>query len=814
MIRNYLKIAWRNLWHNRLYTSLNIIGLAIGISAAWVIYRLASYEFAFDQYHPHKERIFRLVTRYQNGGLMPANPGVPLPMITEVKTRIPGIDLSVPIRQQWVDHLLASRPSGKPAQFRAIEQVVATTPNYFVLLPYQWLAGNPQQALREPNSVVLTQSRAQRYFPGSTIQQVLGRTLTYFDSLTLQITGIVADPVQPSSFEGREFISLTTLGDVRRDPSFNWDNINSADQLFVKLAPNINPQRAEQQINALAATHSPSVRMKNGVRERWHLLQPLATLHFDTEYADASRHANRNVLYGLLGLAAFILLLAVINYINLATAQAPARAREIGIRKTLGSRRRTLLLQFVGETGLVTILALLLSFGLSAYFFAQFGDLLPSGTQAYINWSLTAAFLVGLILVVSLLAGSYPAWLATGFQPIAILRGKANQLLGSSRGITVRKGLIVFQFVMAQLFISCAWLLGQQLQYALKKDMGFYREAVVLLQLPTSSSEKSTEKRTRWTFRQEIANLPGVDVASLGNPPANQSMSMNEATLKKAKGDVKIHLQYKYVDTNYIHLYQISLIAGRNITPTDTIRDYVINETAARTLGFTQPHQAVGQFLQVGQGHYPIVGIVRDFQVSSVREKIRPVALVAYQGYANQLNLRLASNNPADWKATLTKVGQVWHAFYPNEPFVYAYYDQTVAAFYESERTTGRIINLATGVAILLSCLGLFGLATLTAYQRTKEIGVRKVLGASVLNILGLLSGEFIQLTLLAILIASPLAWYVTGKWLEGFAYKIEINWWVFALAGLLGVVITLLTVSFQSIKAALVNPVKSLRSE
>ena len=814
MFRNYLKIAVRTLWRNRLFTTINVLGLAIGLSACWIIYRLVSYEFAFDQHHANQNRIYRVVTRFNRAGQQSGFAGVPLPMVAAVQRQVVGIEHVVPLREQWTNYVDVLQPGGKPTRFRDVDRVVATSNDYFSLIQYQWLAGDANQALARPGQVVLTQSRAERYFPGLTPRQVLGKALTYFDTLTVGVAGVVADPNQPSSFGGREFLSLSTLPD-NTAMSGEWDNVNSADQLFVWLTPQTDAKQVEKRINDIAARHSASVRPKNGVRERLHPLQQLNDIHFGTDIADGSRRANKGVLYGLMGLAGFILLLAGINYVNLSTALAPARAREIGIRKTLGSRRRTLIGQFLGETLAVTTLALGVAFVLARFFFAYFGDLLPIETETYIDWPLTTGFLLVLVVGVSLLAGLYPAWLTTRFQPVAVLRGQSDLTIGkSSRGLTLRKGLIVFQFMMAQVFIVSAWLIGQQLRYSLEKDMGFNRDAVVLARFPMVGTDKAANVQRRSAVRQEIDRIPGVAAVSLGNPPANQSMSSSELTLKQGKRTVSLSIQFKYVDTNYVSLYKLPLLAGRNLQLSDTLRDFVLNETAVRALGFSRPQDAVGQFLYAGNTALPIVGVVRDFQIASVRETIKPAALVSYQVYANQVSIRLASNRPADWQTTLAGIGRIWTKFYPDEPFDYEFYDQTVAAFYEGERTMARIINLATGVAILISCFGLFGLATLTSFQRTKEIGVRKVLGASVFSIVGLLSQDFLKLVLIAIMIASPIAWYAMNRWLQDFTYKIKIEWWVFVLAGLLAVGIALLTVGYQSIKAALMNPVKSLRSE
>ncbi len=814
MIRNYLTVARRQLWRNRVFTLLNVVGLSIGLCTSWIIYRIVSYELAFDQHIPDKERIYRVVIHFKPGSFMPTSPGLPVPLLAAIPEQVPGIEHAVPIRTQWSESVYVPQVSGKPERFRAIDLLVATNPDYFERIPYHWLAGHQRRALEGPNQVVLTQDRAARYFPHLTAEQVLGRRLIYFDTLSVQVVGVVANPTRPSSLGAQEFLSLATVS--ARDPNRDqWDNINSADQLFVWLSPQTNPARLAEQINRLAAVHSSGVRLKNGQRERWHLLQPLADVHFDTEYADSSHHVDKEVLYKLMGLAAFILLLAIINYINLTTALTPGRAREIGIRRTLGSRSGAIIGQFLGETVLVTLLALGVSFVLAPLFFTQFGDWVPAGAEQYLDWSSASLFVIGLLVSVSLLAGLYPGWLATRSQTVGTLKGAPLETVHPLlRGLTLRKGLIVFQFGLAQVFIVCAWLLGQQLRYALHKDMGFERQAVVVALLPINNQTPPEQLGKRMALRQAINQLPGVALVSLGSLPANQSVSRSELSLPGDSGEVTLGVQFKFVDSNYIHLYKLPILAGRNLQPTDTMRDFVLNETAVRRLGFKRPQDAIGKQLSTGTVSYPIVGVVRDFQTNSVRHAIEPLALISYQHHASYISIRLAAGQPDNWVATLANIGNLWRRFYPDEPFNSLFYDESVQAFYEQERALSRIINLATGIAVLISCLGLFGLAMLTSQQRTREIGVRKVLGASVSSILLLLSSEFIKLVLLATLLGSPIAWYLMEQWLADFAYKIDVDWWVFILTGLLALLVALLTVSYQSLRAALANPVNSLRNE
>ena len=814
MLQNYLKIALRQLWRNRLFTGLNMVGLSIGLSACWVIYRIVSFEFSFDTQNPNRDRIVRVVSRFVFDGKEQGNPGTPVPMANAVRREVAGIERVVPVRGQWIEKVQIPQKTGKPIGFDEVEDVVATDTNYFHMVPYQWLAGDPHRALSQPKQVVLTQSRAARYFSGLSPRQVFGKTVVYNDTLHVQVAGVVADLPYNSDFAGNEFLSLSTL-EKSTNPD-EWGSTNSDTQLYLLLNPKANPTRIETQINALSKKNSAEIVKKWGNFHRWHLLQPLADLHFGVDYKDRKKPVNKNVLLGLIGLAVFILTLAIINYVNLASAQVPQRAREIGIRKTLGSRRWTLIAQFLGETAAITLLAFGLAYCLARLFLASFNDLIPEGIGAHDNWLTIGLFLVLLLVGVTLLAGVYPGWLIARLQPVAVLRGQTGYTTaeGANR-LTLRKGLIIFQFFIAQFFIVGALIVNQQLQYSLRADMGFARDAVLTVSVPWKILRTDSTTK-RFTLKQELQKLPGVAGVSLGNQPASDSYSSNVHDFVGKKGKVSVNIFRKYADTDYLRLYKIPLLAGRNVFPSDTVREYVINETAAKALGFERPKEAVGAFLTENGGKktVPIVGVIRDFHSRSFREQIQPIALMTDRESLSTFNIKLASSQPDNWQKTIADLSTVWKQFYPDAPFDYQFYDQTMETFYKQDRQLAKVINLATIIAVLISCLGLFGLATLTAHQRTKEIGIRKVLGASVAGVVALLSKDFVKLVLVAIVLASPLAWWAIDKYLQSFVYRIGVSGWVFMGAGMLAIIIALLTVSFQAIKTALVNPVKSLRSE
>jgi putative ABC transport system permease protein len=802
MLRNYLITTLRHLWRNRVFTLLNAVGLAIGISAAWIMYQYVSYEFGYDAPQPDRERIYRVVSRFTVDGEESGNAGMPKPLVREAAS-IAGVELAASVSDVWVSNVQAG--PGDDQVFDDIGQSAIVNEDYFRLVPYRWLVGAPPQ----PGQIALTQSRAEKYFPNLNPEQVLGQTLSYDDTLLLQVSGVVADLPYPSSFIGQEFRAAT-------DSDFDeqrWGSVNSGDQLYLRLARGADAEAVLAQINRVSDEKGGEA-MKKWNMSRRHVLQPLAEVHFGMDYLSRSRTTNKNVLYALMGVAAFLLLLACINYINLATAQIPQRAREIGIRKTLGSNRSAILLHFLGETALVVLMAIGLAGLLTTTFFQHYKEILPEDVLKYVRYGPTVLFLAALTVAVSLLSGAYPAWLVGRAQPVRVLRGHTDA--GGSGRATLRKGLIVFQFVVAQVFIIGAVIVGQQLHFVLHKDLGFNRDAVVLIQTPWKLRIQPAYKDKHFTLLDELRRLPGVQQAALGDPLFSSNFNSNVYTHRSASGgETKRNMYHKYGDEELIPLYELPLLAGRNFHNSDTAREYVINEAAVKAFGFESPQAALGQFLSENDNNpKPIVGVVGDFHTASFFQEIDPLLLTSERERFYTLNIRLASRNPADWNKTIADIETKWKSIYPSAPFEYEFYDDQLQYAYEEELQTARIINLATGVALLISCLGLFGLATFMANRRTKEIGIRKVLGAGVAGITGLLAKDFLKLVLLAIVIAAPIAWYCMQKWLANFAYRIELQWWMFALAGIAAISIACLTVSFQSIRAALANPVESLRSE
>lgn len=811
MILNHIKITLRYLWRNRLFTALNILGLSIGICACWTIFRIVDYEFSFDKQHPGGERIYQIIYKDINeSGQEGGFGGAPLAMYPALDKSIEGLEVVVPVYSRHVIKVNVPQQNGDPDFIvNDPQHFVATTSDYFKMVPHEWLAGAPQTALNAPDKIVLTESRAHEYFPNASIEAVYGRSLTYYtmnDTLTRTVSGIIKDLDYPSSFISKEFIAVSN-DDLA---STNWLSLNSQNILFAKFKSNESVRPLLDFINAKNDEFTKEDQEEYKYTS-WFELLPLNDKHFEPQYSSGARTADKKILYGVIGITVFLLVLAGINYINLTTAQLPQRAKEIGIRKTLGSNPRTLIAHFFLETFIIVLFAFLLSVPLSLIFTELFAEFIPEGLGGFSNFPNLIVFILALMLVITLFSAFYPAWLITRVQTAEVLKGQTDKKLNGTR-LTLRKSLIVFQFVIAQVFIIAAIIIGQQLRYSLNKDMGFNHDAVITTSIPFTT-DKDIDP---FLLKQKLEKYPEISGVSLGHLPLSNNYWGNILFHQMDTVKTQQLVQQKFADEDYLDVYKMKLIAGRNARPSDTLNEYVVNEALTKAYGFKSPEDAIGEFLFNSEKKYPIVGVVADFHQFDLKSEIKPTVIITSSNKREleAFNIKLAASQPNQWREAIQLVEKEWENIYPSSPFEFKFYDETIEGLYESENNMAKLITLATTVCIIISCLGLFGLATLTAFQRTKEIGVRKVLGASISGIVRLLSADFVKLVLIAILIASPIAWWAMNKWLEDFAYRIEIQWWMFAIAGVLAIAIALITVSSQAIKAAVANPVDSLRDE
>ncbi|MBL7738614.1 MAG: ABC transporter permease [Chitinophagaceae bacterium] len=816
MIRNYLLIAFRSFWKHKLFSLINMAGLAIGISAALVIYLLVSYEFSFDTFHRDRRQIYRVVSQLDFPDQLIKNGGVCAPLPDAVKKEVTGIEASAAFHQFNGDAKVEVSVSGSDAHrklFKKQNDIILTDGDYFKLFQYEWLAGSPDVSLTAPFQVVLTESRARLYFGDKDIAAIPGSTITYNDSIITKVTGVVKDIKERTDLLFKEFISLKTITATGLKNNMGWDewgSVNSSSLFFVKLKKGTAAAHIEKQLAALRAKYAKDDYMKTV-----NLLQPLSALHFAGEFDSfAKKEAHKPTLYGLLAVAAFLLLLGCINFINLTTAQAALRAKEIGIRKTMGSSKFHLVSQFLGETFLLTLLATILSIVITPGILKIFSDFIPEELHfGMIGQPHIILFILLLIVVVTLLSGFYPALVLSGFKPIQVMKNQAASSPGKTRKTLLRRSLTISQFVIAQFFIIATILVSKQIKYAINKDMGFRKDAIVNFNAPWNAPDKNK----RFVLLNKIQAMPEVAAVCLGgSTPAAFGYSSTTMKYNDGKKETETTVGVKYASEDYFRMYDMKLVAGRFPAKNDTaVTEYAINETYAGFLGFKDPGDAVGKFLDRGQRKVVISGVLKDFHDKSIHSAIRPLAYSNVTSNHATFHILLRPNSGGDtWKNAIAKIEKDWKEVYPDFDFTYSFFDKTIEQFYQAEKNISRLLVWATGLAIFISCLGMLGLVIYTTNQRTKEIGVRKVLGASVTQIVTLLSRDFMKLVILAFIIAAPLTWWVLNKWLEDFAYRTPVSWWVFAGGGLLMVIIALLTLSVQTVRSAIANPVKSLRTE
>jgi len=823
MIKNYFKIALRGFWKHKLFTLINIIGLSIGISAALVIYLIVHYDFSFDKFHRDSDRIYRVVSNFSFQGQPSYTRGVCVPLPGAIKSQATGVD--------FTSHILCLSPDvfvggkkGVPAKFKSQDRVVLADDAYFKIFDYVWLAGSSKTALTAPNQVVLTSDQAKLYFPALSYDQMIGKVVTY-DTLKTTVTGVVQTIRQNTDLTFHDFISYSSatatnaLGASLQLKS--WGSTSSSSIVFIKLSAKATAANVQKQLNDILKKNDPPQKGVPLTSSSSFALQPLNDIHFNAKYGafDFSNTASKNTLYGLLVIAAFLLLLGCINFVNLTTAQAAQRAKEIGIRKTMGSSRSQLVIQFLSETFFVTLLAVIISVALAPVILKLFADFIASGIKAdFIHQPDIIIFLVILTITVSLLSGFYPAIVLSGYKPVLVLKNQAQSNSSKTRNAWLRKSLTVSQFVIAQFFIMATVLVSKQIYYALHKDLGFKKDAIIVINSPW----KARTIGHNLVLLNKLRAIPQIELVSMGNAaPFSGSTTSTRVSYKDGKKEIQTEVEMKFGDENYLKLYQIKLLAGRTLQAGDTSTSFLINNTYAKVLGFRNPHDAIGKQVDNlnNQKKMTIVGVMADFYERPIHSAINPLAFLSGKKDAYQLGtfhvaLKPQTADGNEWKTAIASMGKAWKEIYPDDDFDYHFYDETIAQFYGTEQHISTLLTWATGLSIFISCLGLLGLAIYTTNQRTKEIGVRKVLGATVAQVVKLLSTELVVLILLAFVIVCPIAWYVMNKWMENYADRTSISWWIFAASGAGMLIAAVVTSSFQTVRAAIANPVKSLRSE
>lgn len=812
MLLNNLKIAWRSILKNKLFSLINVIGLSIGLCSALVIGAIIYFDFSFDTFHKDKDKIYRVTTLFESEGNEFSNRGVAVPLMQTFKEGIPGVEVTAPFMNTSF-----SRVENKKQDllFKDGNDAILADDAYFQLFDYEWLAGDKQTALSEPAQVVLSQKKAEKYFPHKNMTDIVGSTLLYNDSINVKVTGVVVDFEKNTDFKFNEFMSLSSakmFGEKEIITDDGWNSTNSGDQLFFRVKDESSIASIQSRLEALAKEHKNTAPWAAN-SERFFKLQALSDIHFGGEHGDypfnnSDHVASMKVLKSLAFVALFLLLLGCANFINLNSAQALTRAKEIGIRKTLGSSKKQVVRQFLGETVILTTMATMLSLLMAPFLLRQFADFLPQGIDLSVLYSAEGIIgIVILVVLVSLLSGFYPAFVLSKFRPATVLKG---QFTKGDKGVRLRKTLTVFQFVVAQVFVIATLLVAKQLHFVMNSDMGINTETVAYVRTPWRDASKVKKERL-FSQIKTIKSLSNVSWG--GSPPASNNMSSTMLSYFKDGNETHQQTELLMGDDTYLKTYGIHLLAGRDRL-NDSIDEYVVNETFAKAIGFQDPKEAVGTYVKLDTLQIPIVGLMQDFNQRSLRSEIKPLALRGHYGSGfTNIHFDLGKNSE-QWTKSIEAVEHALASVYPDEELEVQFMDEMVEGFYRREKSTVQLLKWATGLAILISCMGLMGLVVYTTERRVKEIGVRKVLGANLAQLNLLLCKEFLILVGIAFAIAVPISWYLIQEWMQEFAYKTSLSWWVFMVSGVGMVVVALAVIGARTYKTANINPVESLRNE
>lgn len=794
MLRNYFTIALRNIRKNGGYTLINVTGLSLGICATVVIYVLVSYHLSFDNFHHKKEQIYRIITEFHQEGVNYAK-AVPQPLgkafrndftFEEKTARI------VRLNNSFVT--VESRNDVK--KFEEDARVAYTEPEFFEIFDFPVNEGTIQ-SLARPNTVVITSSLATKYFGK---ENALGKTIKVNNQEYFTVGGVIKNLPKNTDLSSEIFLSYSNLKAwnswLASDSS--WVGIYSGSECFTLLKKNVRPADVKREMAKISTKYYD----KDEAKTFRFSLQPLHDIHFNTEM---DGDISKRTLYTLSVIGIFLLVVACVNFVNLATAHSLKRAKEVGVRKVLGSNKSQIFWQFISETFVIVLLAMILSLLLSQAAVPMINRLLDIQMSLSAETGKLAAFLLLTFLIVVFLSGFYPGVIQSGWRPIQTLKG---QVKSSGSAYSVRRMLVGLQFAIVQMLIIGVIVIAAQMHFASNADLGFKKEGIVLLNLPDQ------DKATFTALNNQLNQLPGVETVSFASasPVSNSNNTTGMRYDNRTEAET-FDVNTKQVDHNYLSTYGIKLVAGRNLFPSDTVREFLVNEMLVRKLRLKSPQEIIGKQIYVNGDHWKgtVVGVVRDFYNYSFHSEIVPVCMMSDLGRYRTCSVRADAQSLS---TLLPQFEKIWTKLYPDHIYSATFFDDNISRLYEKERQMLHLVELFAGIAIFIGCLGLYGLVSFLALQKTKEIGMRKVLGASVNSIIWLFGREFSILVVMSFVFAAPLAGWVMHQWLQNFAYHIPLNALIFL--GSIGatLVLTALTVGYRSLKAANANPVKSLRTE
>ncbi len=804
MIKNYIKIAWRNLWKNKIFTLLNLGGLSISLASCLIIFFWVRDELNYDTFGANADRVYRVALNFK------AKNQPDKQFALTAGPLAPALVKDFPEIEKAVRFELFSALIGYKTEHFFTDKFLFADSTFFDVFGFPLLEGNPHSVLNGTNSVVISESLAKKYFGTGPhgFREAVGKTITCNDTILLKVTGISRDLPETNHFHFEMVCSLNVLESAGIDNTTGWWNDDFYTYVLLK-----DPKAA----TALGAKIENVMDRYYGKENKamgytgLHFLQPLTSIHLHSNLAnEIDANSSMVSLEIFIAIAIFLLVIACINYINLTTATSFKRAKEIGIRKVAGAAIQQLIAQFLSESILVALAALLLSVCLSELFLPLFNEIAATqiSLRSHLSWKVIL-MIAGTAVALGIVAGIYPAFYLSNIKPVKAFRN-ALQKRGSL--LSLRKSLVVFQFTLSVVLIVSTIIALQQLNYMQSRDLGFDKEQVVAVPLrnPAQSYQKEVIKK-------EFAKDANVAMVTTSSSTPGKTLNNITTLPEGVPRDQLQSMNTLVIDYDFINTYKLKIAAGRNFSEkygTDSSA-FILNETAVKELGWGAPEKAIGRGFEWGLGKKgKIIGVVKDFHFNSLQRKVVPVIMHLMplnSGWYNFVSLRI---NTKDIRHTMQSLQQQWKKILPAYPFEYFFVNEDYNKQYKTEQRLGRLSAMFSLITIFISCLGLFGLVMVAVSRRTKEIGVRKVLGASVTGITVLLSKDFLRLVAVAILIATPVAWWLMNAWLSDFAYRIQISWWVFIIAGMTAIFIALLTVSFQAIKAAVANPVKSLRTE
>ncbi|GAB4017436.1 ABC transporter permease [Spirosoma koreense] len=800
MFVHYLTLTWRRLWQNRSVNLISIGGLALGLASGLIIFLVVNYLLSFDRYHPHLDRSYWIVTDVKQERVMPTD-AAPRPLADVLRRHYPFVESAT--RLETFFGRTISVPNGKGGwakKFGEARNICFAEPEYFDLFGVEWVSGNPKTALSAPNTIVLSERYARKYFDTA---PPMGRTLRLDNRTNLTVTGIIKNPPANTQLRYDALVSYATIP-VLESPEalLDWKGLQA--MCFVLLRKGADPGLLPRVLPAIRQKYLPA---NEAARFDYQVL-PLRELNHER-----SGMAPRPLLYALIGVGLLLVMAACINYINLATARALKRSREVGVRKVVGSTRRQLVGQSLLETSLITLLAVLVALLLTQLVLPVVNQTLASQVDM-LNPAISVGDLLqpraivwfsGLIAGVVLLSGVYPALVLSEYSPITALAGA--MAARSAGGLSVRKGLIVGQFILTQLFLIGVLIISAQLRHMQTADWGFQHTARLSIWLSPQGAIPNDLLRERWL------RIPGVSGLTFGSdPPASPYNRPSQFSYHTATEPEPFETRIRAADEQYLSVFGLSLVAGRNFRPTDTTgREVLINEALVKQLGVVSAAAVVGKRMRIKEADRTIVGVVRDFRSGDLHSPILPVTLIHDRPHSRMAILALAPN-PASF--TQKAIQQVWDETLPDEVYRADFVDDLLKTFTDMEQLLAALVQVFAGIAIAMSCLGLYGLVTFMAEIRAKEIGVRRVMGAHTGQLLWLFGREFGKLLALGFVVAAPLGWWLMAGWLQQYAYRISMSGWLVVAALVLTGLITLLTVLRQAMKATTANPIQYLRAD